>query len=393
MLLLDVKNKKIGEVSAATNYIFHGHAWSPNVGWISFNCLEGSSTGASVCGTSTYAVKTKVDGEVYGDAWNEHLGWISFNAADVAGCPTSTGCTPRLTALGLSGFARVKSMIGVPANQAGGWDGFVDLSKVTRDSGAPDNLTGSMWSDDVLGTVSMNCIDGSTSYGSVCASSNYKTYLETRFIPDPILDFSISKTIMKQNNSATMNWTATNVDSCTASGDWSGSKALNGNVSTGVLTTEKTYVYTLTCKKVVDAEELTVSATRNLIVTSTDFCGDGVCNTSCGATLCGTSSPTPETRSGANLCPQDCISDGTFTASPKFTKTINATSTLKWNLTGAQNCKLYDYNGTTLLQNIVNGTSTGSRDVNVATKQTYSIRCDGSVFFNTTVAPYLLYES
>lgn len=391
--MLDVKNNKTGEASAATNYIFHGQAWSPNVGWISFNCLEGSSTGSSVCATSNYAVKTKVDGEVYGNAWNEHLGWISFNAADVAGCPTGTGCTPKLTASGLTGFARVKSMIGLPASQAGGWNGFIDLSKVTRDSGTPANFTGSMWSDDVLGTASMNCVDGSLSYGSVCATSNYKVYLETRFIPDPILNFTISKTIMKPNNSAIMNWTATNVDSCTASGDWSGARALNGNVSMGVLTTEKTYVYTLTCKKVVDEEELIVSATRNLIVTSTDFCGDGVCNTSCGATLCGSSSPTPETRSVSNVCPQDCTSDGAFTANPKFTKTTNATSTLKWNLTGAQNCKLYDYNGTMLLQNIANGTTTGSRDVNVTTKQTYSIRCDGSVYFNTTVAPYLLYES
>lgn len=46
-----------------------------------------------------------------------------------------------------------------------------------------------------------------------------------------------------------LTWSATNNPTfCTASGDWSGSKAVSGNnVSQGVLTSVKTYTYTLTC--------------------------------------------------------------------------------------------------------------------------------------------------
>jgi hypothetical protein len=45
--------------------------------------------------------------------------------------------------------------------------------------------------------------------------------------------------------SATLSWTSANLSSCSASGDWSGSKALSGSESTGNLTSSKSY--TLTC--------------------------------------------------------------------------------------------------------------------------------------------------
>ena len=47
------------------------------------------------------------------------------------------------------------------------------------------------------------------------------------------------------NTSAILTWTSNNADYCTASGDWSGSKAISGSESTGNLTSSKTY--TLTC--------------------------------------------------------------------------------------------------------------------------------------------------
>lgn len=43
-------------------------------------------------------------------------------------------------------------------------------------------------------------------------------------------------------------WSSTNATSCTASGDWSGSKALSGNQYVGPLNSFKTYAYTITCK-------------------------------------------------------------------------------------------------------------------------------------------------
>ncbi|GMQ87291.1 MAG: hypothetical protein BMS9Abin08_0491 [Gammaproteobacteria bacterium] len=47
------------------------------------------------------------------------------------------------------------------------------------------------------------------------------------------------------NTSTTLNWTATNADSCTASDGWSGSKATSGSQSSGALTLDTTF--TLDC--------------------------------------------------------------------------------------------------------------------------------------------------
>jgi hypothetical protein len=380
------KQGKVDSVLAATYNVFHGQAWSDSIGFISFNCEEGGVSLSNICTTSKYAVKANPLGNLYGQAWNENLGWISFDAADVAGCPGGAGCAGKLTAGGLTGFARVKSMIGLIPDYAGGWDGFIDLSKVTR---SVNDLTGTMQSDMVLFPASMNCVDGSLS-GSVCAASTYKVWLNTVTIPDPTLAFTVTPSIMKIGQSAGLNWTAQNVDTCTASGDWTGTKSLTGNISSGALSTEKTYAYTLNCDNTVDG--LNINATRNVIVTSQNFCGDGACNSSCGATLCGSATPVQETRgTGANSCPVDCTSDGAFTANPKFTKN-GASSTLKWNLTGAQSCKLYNSDGVTVLVNIGNGAQTGTRVVPVTGKQSYEIRCDGNVVLSATVAPYQLFE-
>jgi hypothetical protein len=51
----------------------------------------------------------------------------------------------------------------------------------------------------------------------------------------------------KDRNSFNLSWTSQNADSCTASGDWSGSKSTSGS-ETIQLSQVKTYTFTLTCK-------------------------------------------------------------------------------------------------------------------------------------------------
>jgi mannan endo-1,4-beta-mannosidase len=50
---------------------------------------------------------------------------------------------------------------------------------------------------------------------------------------------------VRSGSASTLSWSAGNATSCTASGGWSGSKAMSGTASTGALTASKTY--TLTC--------------------------------------------------------------------------------------------------------------------------------------------------
>ncbi len=68
--------------------------------------------------------------------------------------------------------------------------------------------------------------------------------------PSPTVDLKINgsdtSVSVSYNGSATLSWTSTNATSCTASGDWSGAKAISsGGESTGNLTSSKTY--TIVC--------------------------------------------------------------------------------------------------------------------------------------------------
>ncbi len=62
-------------------------------------------------------------------------------------------------------------------------------------------------------------------------------------------DASNGPVSIANGNSSSLTWSSTNATSCTASGDWSGSKVLNNStgVSTGALTTAGDYTYTLAC--------------------------------------------------------------------------------------------------------------------------------------------------
>jgi hypothetical protein len=61
----------------------------------------------------------------------------------------------------------------------------------------------------------------------------------------PALSFSASANAVEQNGSTTLNWSSSGTTSCTASGDWSGSKSLSASEIKSNLTADK--IYTLTC--------------------------------------------------------------------------------------------------------------------------------------------------
>ena len=79
--------------------------------------------------------------------------------------------------------------------------------------------------------------------------------------PDPVVDLkadgSDGPITILSGTSATLSWTSANVASCTASGDWSGEKALSGSESTGSLVSSKTYV--LACDAVSDSVTVNVN--------------------------------------------------------------------------------------------------------------------------------------
>jgi len=77
------------------------------------------------------------------------------------------------------------------------------------------------------------------------ASATAVVTVEEEEQPQPYLYMSASPVSIGSGSSSTLYWSSENVTSCTASGDWSGSKVVNGSQTTGAVTSNKTY--TLTC--------------------------------------------------------------------------------------------------------------------------------------------------
>ncbi|MBI2625192.1 MAG: PKD domain-containing protein [Candidatus Nealsonbacteria bacterium] len=138
-----------------------GWAWSENIGWISFNCLN-----QGVCASSNYGVDIAPNGDFSGYAWSENIGWITFNKSELQGCP-SGACEAKVdkkTAV-VSGWARALA-------NGDGWDGWIHL-KGSNYGLSIDKTTaqfqGWAWGDMNAGWISFNCLNQ-----GVCATSNYK---------------------------------------------------------------------------------------------------------------------------------------------------------------------------------------------------------------------------
>jgi len=85
---------------------------------------------------------------------------------------------------------------------------------------------------------------------------------------DPMINtFSSTASSVSINTSVTLSWTTSNANSCSASGDWSGTKSLNGSEDIA-LDEAKTYSFTLTCSGVSGTSN--ASSTITVEVSSVD---------------------------------------------------------------------------------------------------------------------------
>jgi hypothetical protein len=129
--------------AGAGNNVF-GWAWSENIGWISFNSTncdangdglsDGTPSGCPPAGTPMTDYGVHIDegtGIFSGHAWSENIGWISF--APSGPYPAAPNFSARADLDGtvcgapkqVCGWARALAPVGDP--QAGGWDGWIKL--------------------------------------------------------------------------------------------------------------------------------------------------------------------------------------------------------------------------------------------------------------------------
>ena len=98
------------------------------------------------------------------------------------------------------------------------------------------------------GSQSTGALTKSTTYTLVCTgpggTASQSTTVSVKSAL-PTVSLSVGPSAISSGASATLTWSSTNATACTASGAWSGTKALSGSQSTGALTAGATY--TLSC--------------------------------------------------------------------------------------------------------------------------------------------------
>jgi hypothetical protein len=227
----------------------------------------------------------------------------------------------------------------------------------------------------------------------------------------PSVTLTSNLNTVAQDGGVTLSWTSNNVDSCMASGDWSGSRATSGSANRGNLTSDKTYI--LTCSgaggSVSDSVSVTVVAPSAPIVNITanpqsvsyggstqlqwsssnvDTCTasgnwSGSRNTSGSVNRNNLTSEKTYilTCSGAGGSASDSVTVSVGAAppaAPEVTLSANPTSvssgdstTLSWSSTNADGCTASgDWSGSL-------GTSGSMARNNLQVDQTYTLTCSG----------------
>jgi hypothetical protein len=161
--------------------------------------------------------------------------------------PDDTGKTNSPPTITLNG----SSFMTVPTDQP-----FSDPWATASDA-EDGNLTSRIFISS--GFVDVNTVASYTLTYTVTDLNGASASVSRTVVPDPSLNsqtssigvsLSASPTSITAPNSSILSWTTTGTpDSCSASGDWSGSKSVSGGTETKSFTTAGTYNYTLTCHK------------------------------------------------------------------------------------------------------------------------------------------------
>jgi hypothetical protein len=131
------------------------------------------------------------------------------------------------------------------------YDGSTTLnwsSDNTSDCTASGDWSGSKV---VSGSQTISALTTNSSFSLFCSgpggsvSDSVSITVAAPPVPTPTLSFSTNLVTVSQNGSTTLSWNTTDVTSCTATGDWSGSKSASGSETINSITTNSQF--TLTC--------------------------------------------------------------------------------------------------------------------------------------------------
>jgi hypothetical protein len=193
-----------------------GHAWSENIGWVSFS------------GPRYQVTIDEATGAYGGWAWSEHVGWLKFAGDGARACAVTEGgdCGG-----GLSG-------------NNGDWNGVIKLKGPgygVSIQGAPETgcyLAGYAWSPRVIGWLKMQ-------------GGNYGVRLERCIMPpEPPHEYDLSCTfnaaprlLIPPQRTARLSWQCADADACRINGVG----AVHAGSGARIVAPAGTTTYTLTC--------------------------------------------------------------------------------------------------------------------------------------------------
>lgn len=183
----------------------------------------------------------------------------------------------------------------------------------------------------VSGSQSVGPLNANASFTLTCSNAAGQSAMSTAMVtvqaapPAPTLALSANPTTVASGASSTLSWTSTNATSCTASGGWSGTKAVNSSQVVSNITVATTY--TLTCTgtggSVARSVTVQISATPPTVVVNLTATPSTIMVGATSALTWTTTNATSCTASGAWTGAR--ATSGTVNVSPAATTTYTLT--------------------------------------------------------------------
>lgn len=217
----------------------NGHAWSGNIGWVSFH------------GPGYQATVDEETGAFGGYAWSEHIGWMKLAGDRARFCAATAGgdCSQEI------------------GENSGGWDGIVKLKganygvTVSGDETSGCYLSGYAWGSDVVGWLKF-------------AGARYRVGLERCVKPvEPPITYDLScsfnagpKVLIAPQRTARLTWECHDADECRILPTVGVVSPISGGVT---VTPLRTTEYILRCG---NAAGQSVEIRKTVTVVNSDIC-------------------------------------------------------------------------------------------------------------------------
>ncbi len=213
-------------------------------GWSGSKATSGSQATTALSSSTSYTLTCSGAG---GSVQRSATVSVQATPAPTPAPTVSLSANPTSVAAGGSTQLSWSSTNATGCTASGAWSG----GKAISGNQTITNLTNT-------GTFTLQCS------GAGGSASRSVTVTVSNGAGAPVIDLNVSPTYMARNKRATLSWTASSAQSCTASGGWSGSRTVQGSEQTPRLTATTTFTLTCTGSGGTSSESATVAVNTPL---------------------------------------------------------------------------------------------------------------------------------